>query len=361
GLPRGSALGPAGMENLRALFDAMDASDVDRLDQAFEVRFDIEMDVEGTASWDKASIGRAWGILAQLPPGAVADNHELDALIHDTAGSGSGYYTPSGDKAVMGFNEANLNQTGSYGGPLHGNVITFDAVLRHEIGHAVDARIGAGKPGGYAFVAPNAGRWVQYEDAEAFVDAIITAAGGDSSLSADAAEQDAYKRALHKAVDDESTFSVALQALKDQIFFSVDDAIPDPGDSGGAISALFNTNRWASGTSPWYNNAWRSVGGRNFHRAYNRNSYYSFEIAARNANRVSDYQWRAPGEWFAEAYTAYYGDHDTGAAPGTTLATVDPITKAWFDQNVDQNYSIAQQTGQTREAAGTASSVATGP
>ena len=36
-------------------------------------------------------------------------------------------------------------------------------------------------------------------------------------------------------------------------------------------------------------------------------TWYSYDVAAR-ADRVSDYQFRAPGEWFAESYSAYYQD-----------------------------------------------------
>ncbi|MEP6739030.1 MAG: hypothetical protein ABJA61_01540 [Caldimonas sp.] len=41
------------------------------------------------------------------------------------------------------------------------------------------------------------------------------------------------------------------------------------------------------------------------HEAYG-NEWYSYALASRASTGVSDYQWRAPGEWFAEIYALYY-------------------------------------------------------
>lgn len=59
--------------------------------------------------------------------------------------------------------------------------------------------------------------------------------------------------------------------------------------------------------------------------------YYSYDAAARG-RQVSNYQFRSPFEWVAEAYAAYYEPDVRGR--GARLADRDPVTKAWFDKNV---------------------------
>ena len=59
--------------------------------------------------------------------------------------------------------------------------------------------------------------------------------------------------------------------------------------------------------------------------------WFSYSFAAR-ARQVSNYQFRAPKEWFAEAYTWYYDPDPRGR--GMKLNDKDPVTKVWFDQNV---------------------------
>jgi hypothetical protein len=45
--------------------------------------------------------------------------------------------------------------------------------------------------------------------------------------------------------------------------------------------------------------------GRVYQEAYD-NDWYSYAHADRATTGVSTYQWRAPGEWFAEIYALYY-------------------------------------------------------
>src|SRR5262249_4209628 len=75
------------------------------------------------------------------------------------------------------------------------------------------------------------------------------------------------------------------------------------------------------------------VGGRIFQEGY-KGHWYSYDHAARQ-RKVSLYQFRAPGEWFAEVYAAYY-EPDIGAKErGARLKERDPQTWAWFKANLD--------------------------
>ena len=67
-----------------------------------------------------------------------------------------------------------------------------------------------------------------------------------------------------------------------------------------------------------------AVGGRVYQEAY-RSDWYSYDVGARSA-KVTNYQFRAPGEWFAEIYAMYF----MGKLPATH-----PHYQ-WFKTTVDQ-------------------------
>jgi hypothetical protein len=93
------------------------------------------------------------------------------------------------------------------------------------------------------------------------------------------------------------------------------------------IGALQKNN---TGAEPWMANGGVVLGGRIFEESYD-NQWSSYAAEARD-RKVSKYQFRAPGEWFAEAYAAYY---EPNPHKGAKLEQADPKTKAWFDKFVD--------------------------
>ena len=76
-----------------------------------------------------------------------------------------------------------------------------------------------------------------------------------------------------------------------------------------------------------------TIGGRIYQESY-AGTWTSYASEAR-ARKVSLYQFRAPGEWFAEAYAAYYEPSADPKNKGEKLASRDGSTKKWFDENVD--------------------------
>jgi hypothetical protein len=79
---------------------------------------------------------------------------------------------------------------------------------------------------------------------------------------------------------------------------------------------------------PWYSDdqSGPHVRGRIYQKSYG-GHWTSYHLAAK-LHRVSSYQWRAPGEWFAEVYAVYY---DPRFPRGSRLAA--PVKK-WFERHV---------------------------
>ena len=71
-----------------------------------------------------------------------------------------------------------------------------------------------------------------------------------------------------------------------------------------------------------------TIGGRVYQDT--KNGYWASYSYAARANQVSNYQFKSPGEWFAEAYATFYDPSGGQAA----LRGRDRATYDWFMANV---------------------------
>jgi hypothetical protein len=147
-------------------------------------------------------------------------------------------------------------------------------------------------------------------------------------------------------------FQTALVAIKP------DATVPPP--DAGPIAALYQANRFTgNGNGPWYNPSnWRTQNGRNFQKAYPTDpaSLYSFKESIRASRGVTQYQWRAPGEWFAEVYQVYYAEQEQGpdVPVGGILRSRDQRAAEMMSTIVDRGHSPQEmRDGTTRSAPGT--------
>ena len=160
---------------------------------------------------------------------------------------------------------------------------SFNWTTLHEIGHAVDDKYGVMKRNGSS---KKYGGWKEY--------------GGDVSEIAD-------KAAKHFKYDKSYIASYLSKPGGNY-------AKPDP--SGGAEADEWDQRRleaeaWCdsirSGKTIWYSATETSrlqIGGRVYQEAYS-GKWVSYEFAARSQG-VRGYQFRAPGEWFADIYAAFH-------------------------------------------------------
>ena len=76
------------------------------------------------------------------------------------------------------------------------------------------------------------------------------------------------------------------------------------------VAALTWCRTIRSKASPWQSGAivkQIAIGTRVYQEAYNDGRWYSYELAARSQG-ITAYQFRAPGEWFAELYAAHFAN-----------------------------------------------------
>ncbi len=326
GLPRGSRLGTQTGANLKAWFDHSGETDIPTLEKMVTIRFGMATSGAGSMPhtsgsspanlqpWTADGLRRCWTALESLPPEQIEGNTRLLHMLRDaSANNGNAYFW--GNDVVMGYqNDAELTSNvpgdqrvyaagGRGAGTAAVPINQFNATLRHEIGHAVDAQLGLMQTWGQQNAA---GGWAKYGSYSTFVDAIIAAAGGMSGHGYP--DEPLYKRAMVHAVTNTMSFTGALTAL------GGDAAAAAAFQNKGPVSVVWQPRNWTGGGSgPWYTDAWVTAGGRNFQRAYDdQASLYSFLAAERAARMVTEYQWRAPGEWFAEVYQVYYAEQEQG-------------------------------------------------
>ena len=364
-IPEGSAMGIDTQESLKKWFmPAAGESDVPTLEKMINRRFSIDANARvasntkhtdattTVAAWTPAGLRRCWTVMESLPPHQVADNPSFVMLLRNGIASNGNAYAWQNDIMMGYLNDGELGQNaGAATNPIFTGqtVNTFNATLRHEIGHAVDNSMGImDKWRGEAL----AGAWEKYGSYADWVDAIIAQGGGLTAATAvthgyTVADVPSYRAAMISAVTNGTTFNVALQAVKPGAT-----AAPD----AGPISAVFKLSRWTGGgTGPWYSDTdAKPQGGRLFQRAYDSASgLWAYEWATRQAHEVTKYQWRSPGEWFAEAYQVYYAEQETGGANavGGLLRSKDSATAEFMAQIVDQGFSPQAMTGGTTQAA----------
>jgi hypothetical protein len=330
---------------VKVVFDHTPDGEIDTLGKLLGARFNLKQVGPDTVKsdgkgipWESKGLRAAWGVLEALPAAHVQDNKAMWALVRYKVSKGSqaeGVYVDQDDKdktvdqAAIGYDPATVDQPdkdfSDKDDPMYGTN-AFNETIRHEVGHAVDAKLGVsdsycGKPEG--------GTWKQYDDGfDAALADMVSASGGAIAGLKDEVRAHVLA-ALAKVMksqkfDDIKTPLSAVPGLKDDAD-QLKAVLADP------VVQTLQKNTTAK--SPWMSGGGVVMGGRVFEESYDK-SWNSYAAEARD-RKVSNYQFRAPGEWFAESYAAYYEPVSDPKHKGAKLAGRDPKTKAFFDASVD--------------------------
>jgi hypothetical protein len=344
-LARSAKMGDPEKTAARALFDATPDAEVDALKKIMHYRFRIDFGTqvagaEVAQEWDGPSLRRMYNVLQSLPDGAVENNPSLARIdrYQVPAGSlGGGYYAGGTKRVAVGFGTITaLDNTGGAGGmtvdladPLVGQNI-FDGVVRHEVGHSVDQKLGLSAA--YCIGKATGGNWTSHGAGAGLAATLVANSGGEiNKLSA--ARKTAIVGALQNTINTRTPEALVADLKKLAVWKKMSKqrqakVLKDP-----AVTALRVSFAGKTPGNPWYratNDGGIDIGGRIYEESY-ASTWWSYDKTAR-ARKVSSYQFRAPGEWIAEAYNAYYTPPTKGAA----LSAVDAAAKTWFDTNVDQ-------------------------
>ncbi|HWN67830.1 MAG TPA: DUF4157 domain-containing protein [Haliangium sp.] len=378
GLERGMRQGERTSAALKQWFDATTGeTDVPTLEKMMSVRFGTTVGGTGgpgtgggvhTAGavqpWTAPGLRSAWTILERLPPGAAESNPAFLHFLRDGTNNG-GYYagrdtSPGWDNSVViglqGAPGALMSGDAIYGGTMP----KFNEVVRHEMGHAVDNQLSI-----TASIMNEqwAGAWVNHGNPTAWVDALIATGGGLTDPSYPATDVGDYRAAMIRAATNGTLFLTELNAIRAAKSPPMPAVASAP--TSGPVDVLNNLSTWHHGSNFWSANAWKPQNTRNFVRGYgDSNHWWSFSNATMTAHRATDYQWRAPKEWFAEAYAVYYSEQETNpdVPVGARLRSVDQPTANFIAAQVDRGYSPQAMTGGgTRQAPGTPGGVGGGP
>jgi len=204
----------------------------------------------------------------------------------------------------------------------------FAWVLRHEVGHAVDNKIGASRT--YCKTAAG-GSWEELGGAAAAAATVLPVFLAASSnlifeLMDVGKSLEEATAALSEAATDFMVTGTpieehsALSALSD----GAKATVKSHPTTATLVAIRQGCYKADESTSLGFD------GSRSFLKDPAKDEWYGFDTAARG-RKVSRYQFRSPSEWFAEAYAAFY---EPASKLGAKLGAIDPKTRNWMEEAV---------------------------
>src|SRR6478672_6546192 len=355
-----------GKAALRAMLKSMSSSTSKEAEKfgclAIQAIFGIQK-VEGFGG---TALARLYSVLETIPAKHInsLDNTSLQSMVRDKStwltrrGLGESTHSPSAKKVTIAYGKAILGHTHGdsdkvlrpLGMPFMSSPQSklaqanlFDQTVLHEIGHAVDHKLGIMNEFGSQSLF---GGWQEHDIAPQ--NAILEAY--ENSGLKDTCNDDLIKECVNAIVEGKQ--------IKKIIEEKVDELNSDNSDPQKRINkkqlialiAKYNANRAIKAARiggdkfslQGAQGAWQmsdkalgevALNGRVFHKAYaiagsssKAGNWMSYELAARE-HKVSMYQWRSPGEWFAEIYSHYFLN---------ILPKSHPIYD-WIKKFIDQN------------------------
>lgn len=290
---------------------ADDPSDLAKCKALIEARFGIKIEIG--EDFHARSLPRIGKMLARVPewqakqakkaPDGTAVEKSLKKLTYQTEPKAKGNYYSSSRKTIglQGMTEKGKDDEHRLTADSGKVVKTsyFDFTTLHEIGHAVDDRI---KFMSSRMEKSGFGNWKK-ESYQTVLNAFLPTLVADCSGGAKKAQ----------AADLEAMLTDLIKTGECKKPANATDKLGSLFDEWGEIEKHGVVAKCKQGlhtkSDPWDKGKAHAeaveMGGRVYHEAY-AGDWYSYALADRASTGVTTYQWRAPGEWFAEIYALYY-------------------------------------------------------
>ena len=326
----------------RAMFSFVERRLLDehRYAQLFHVRFDLRFErlyhqpdanqardtSRGPAPWNQLVGERIWWQLDRLPPQDVSENTALRTVRTVTRASASGFYLqdqtqPENEREVMVIREDGVRNTGE-GGQTDDEAqvrheLHLEEVVRHEIGHAVHARLGS-------TITPWLEGTVRFTQEAATPETVAALLQRIAPFPAEtSAEQRArFVQIILQWILGQGQLPLATDQTEDARVMA---AFPGEhlalrfGHADGRDIARYP----------------RTSRGREFPnlRYHNLNAMgpVALEMVSATGRNQAGY---APAEFVAECYAEYYMDPRAASEPARRGGRLPPAIKTWFDQHV---------------------------
>jgi hypothetical protein len=304
--------------------------------------------------WKPEVITRIKEVLAELPPSHVKGNDRLGSIQRyrkplDQRSGGGDYSSRdkrirvNQDKRTLERVEPREKDRKKKNDYRSGAISQFDKTLRHEVGHAVDAKIGFSTTYG---TTPFGGGWKDYGDkSNQYVADLIADADADGALPSMKTTTDGAQ-VLKQIFKEVATAKGALaEDHVEQILETHGDPKPERHAKDVYKSRAYDVVLAGKGEDSWQRSK-PALGPHVYQQSYE--SQWTRYQAAALARRVSTYQFRAPGEWFAEAYAAYYEPTRFDEQRGDLLKRIDPVTWGFFVAHIDKGDDVETLTPLTQ-------------
>jgi uncharacterized protein YoxC len=265
----------------KALMDeVIEAAGAEGFQTALEQRFELTVEIKEGSIVD---LERTYRMMELVPESHVGHDKvkKLNFEPKPTSGALGSY--GSGTINMKGI-RTDTTDTYKLDGETH-KPNMFNVTMLHEIGHAVDDKYsimgGVMDTAGY-------GQW-RPESRESVL-AVFTNAALDALGDLEQPIKTAVGQAIGQALDGKDvTQPEGLNRRQRGVlarYTTIADTIRDKNQP------YFNTRITES-----------AIGGRVYLQAYaSSNRWFSYAVSDYGTQKVNDYQWRAPGEWFAEIY-----------------------------------------------------------
>jgi hypothetical protein len=261
---------------------------------ALAARFDLNVTIPDGLSVEL--LPRLYKLFQDLPEDHAV-NEMLKNLEYGTETGDEHYYNATKKKIVL-LASLSADDDQDYVRQDTGakeTVKRFSATALHEIGHGVDAKNGVtednSRMGKSGF-----GKWKK-EDLNSVIAAY-------------------YEAIFQKyTAGDKPATETDLKAMLGRLLTSGACAKPaSPEDALGSLFANWDAISGEAAFTTWcpgirdgqhsWNNKYE-IGGRVYQECYE-DDWWSYDLAERQSTGISNYQWRARPEWFAEAYALYH-------------------------------------------------------